>query len=242
MIAQINERDTINHAIQLQLGGSYQVGNVELTRVTGRGEFVKSLPNHFVFKTQNQYLYQKIVGRKADENIESRNFLYLNPKATIYPYAIAFLSTNYRREIDKRYFGGLGITYQLINTHINNLKLSGNGLYEESHYTQQSFNESQFDGNSRLEAFWYSAYVSGFLILNSSSIRLVYELYWQQSLETSINYRYHIVTGLDFKVFKNLGLQTRYEYTYENVIVLGNKSSDTLWTWGVILNIKSNKS
>lgn len=236
---QINESDTVNFALQIQAGGSYQKGNVELTRIANRIGVLRALEGNLVVKTQNNYLFQKIVGNKADENIESRNFIYYDPQARFYPYALIFISTNFRRELNQRYFGGLGITYQLFNTVKHNLKLSGNVLYEKSEYTLTSYNESSFDGDNEIKSFWHSFYLSGFHRLNAGDIRFVYELYWQQSNDKSVNYRYHIFGGLDFKMIKNLSLQTRYEYTYENVVISGNKTSDTLWTWGLIYNLKS---
>lgn len=235
--AQINEQDTLSLAIQVQVGGSHQKGNVELSRVTGRVELLKQVGGQLVLKSQNSYLFQKIVGRKADENIESRNFLYYNPQSRLYPYAIFFLSTNYRRDVDLRYFGGLGATYQLLRTPRHNLKLSGNGLYEKSFYTNDLYNKGEFDGNSMLEAFWYSAYLSGFHKVGKQGLRLVYEVYWQQSVSNAGQFRFHVATGLDINVMKGLGIQSRYNFSYENVVALGNSTEDTLWTWGLIYQI-----
>lgn len=237
--AQINESDTAQLQIQLRAGGSYQSGNIELLRVTTQFDLSTSITSDLVFKTQNNHFYQKIFGFKADEDFASSNYLYFKPQHTLYPYAISFLSTNFRRDIDLRTFTGLGVTYQLLQKPAQTIKLSTNVLYEKSTYRNPFFNYQEFDGSEQIKAFWSTLYLSGFHQLKEAAIKLTYELYWQQSLKDKVNFRYHLLTGVDIKVMKSLSVQSRIIYAFENVVTTRVKREDLLWTWGLSYQFKS---
>lgn len=236
---QINESDTSLVQVQLRSGGSYQTGNVEFLRVTSQLNASSRLFGRWVVKTQNDHLYQAFFANKADNDISSRNYLYFNPQGKIYPYAIGFVSTNFRRKIDTRSFGGLGLTYQMVQQQHHSVKLSGNVAYEASAYSERQFNYGEFDGSNQIKATWMTLYLSGFHSFNESALSFYYELYWQQSLADQINYRYHLLAGADFRLFKGLALQSRLVYAYENVIASSVKQNDMLWVWGLTYGYKS---
>lgn len=109
--AQINESDTLKLKASLSLTGFYQGGNVETFIFRAKTD-VSFIPwKNWVFKNQNSYVYQAFGKDKADEDILSLNFLYLNPDRKIYPFVLGFVSTNFRREIDLRYLVGAGVTF-----------------------------------------------------------------------------------------------------------------------------------
>ncbi len=236
--AQINESDTTKLQLQLLSGGSYQKGNVELLRVINQLDFSVKLSSRFVFKTQNDHLYQEILSKKADNDLVSKNYFYYKPQRKLYPYVISFIASNYRRDLEVRIFGGLGATYQLLQKPQDVIKLSANLLYEKSRYTKNDFNYAEFNGSKEIEAFWSTVYLNGFHYFNESTIRWIYEIYYQQSLHDQINYRIHASTGIDVKVVKGLSIQSRIIYSQENVIVVSNKQEDLLWIWGLNYKIK----
>lgn len=113
--AQINESDTLKTKANLSLTGFYQGGNVETLIFRAKSDFSFRPLKKWVFKTQNSYVYQEFGKKKADEDILSLNFLYLNPERRLYPLLLGFVSTNFRREIDLRYLVGAGVTYQVLH-------------------------------------------------------------------------------------------------------------------------------
>lgn len=237
--AQINESDTVGFQLQLRSGGSYQTGNVELLRVTNQLDVSTRISSDLVFKTQNNYFYQRFFGNKADEDLASSNYLYLQPENILYPYAISFISTNFRRDLDLRTFTGLGLTYQLLQKTAQTVKLSANVLYEQSTYRSQVFNYQEFNGSEHIKAFWSTLYLRGFHPLKEAALKLTYELYWQQSLADRVNYRYHLLAGLDLSVRKGFSIQSRIVYAYENLVTTRVKQKDLLWTWGLAYQFKS---
>jgi hypothetical protein len=238
--AQINESDTSKLQLQWISGGSYQKGNVELLRIVNQLDLSFKVTPAFVFKTQNNHLYQEILNRKADNDLMSKNYLYYNPQKKLYPYVISFIASNFRRDIDLRVFSGLGLTYQLLRKSPHTVKLSANLLYEKSSYAKNIFNYAEFDGSNKIEAAWSTVYLSGFHYFNESSLQIIYEIYFQQSLEDQINHRFHILTGMDLKVKQGLSIQSRIIYSQESVVAFTNKQEDFLWTWGLNFKMKRN--
>jgi len=98
----------------MSLTGFYQRGNVETVIFRAKSDFSFKPWKKWVFKNQNSYVFQEFGKEKADEDILSLNFLYLNPEQKIYPFVLGFVSTNYRRAIDLRYLFGAGVTFQIL--------------------------------------------------------------------------------------------------------------------------------
>ncbi|NND15682.1 MAG: hypothetical protein HKN89_05110, partial [Eudoraea sp.] len=141
--AQIDESDTLNLKANLSLTGFWQGGNVETLIFRARSEVSFKPWKKWVFKTQNSYVYQEFGREKADEDILSLNFLYINPERKIYPLLLTFVSTNFRREIDARYMVGAGVTFQVMKKKKNFLKFSISSEYEETNFDNNDFNFSE---------------------------------------------------------------------------------------------------
>ena len=89
--AQINESDTLSVKASLSLTGFYQGGNVETLIFRAKTDLSFKPWRNWVFKNQNSYVFQEFGKVKADEDMLSLNFLYLNPERKIYPFVLALL-------------------------------------------------------------------------------------------------------------------------------------------------------
>ena len=97
--AQLNESDTSKFQLRASVTGNYQQGNVEVLNLKSKIDCSFSLHENWVIKTQNNSLYQAFYPVQADNDIFSRNYIYYKPQHKFYPFAIAYISTNYRRKI-----------------------------------------------------------------------------------------------------------------------------------------------
>lgn len=118
LFAQINESDSVRFHGLFSLTGAWQEGNAEVLIVRGKAEASWRPVKNWVLKTQNAYLYQEFFNNKADEDIYSRNFLYLRPENRVYPFVLQLIQTNFRRKINYRYFTGLGTIFQVVHKKI----------------------------------------------------------------------------------------------------------------------------
>lgn len=239
--AQINESDTLKFQIKTSLTGNYQTGNIEVLTIKGKLDLAAKLSKDFVYKSQNSTLYQEFYNKEADNDIFSRNYVYYRPQNKVYPYAIGYVSTNYRRKVDLRYFAGAGVTYQLIQTKNNVLKLSGNIVYEQTKFNATAYNDNYYNGTNRIKLWRASAFISGWSWILENHLRLSYDAYWQPALDHSKNYRTQMDLGLDFPIWKGLSATALYTYTHENVVPITTKTTDNILTFGFNYALKTKK-
>ena len=233
--AQINESDTLKTKADLSLSGFYQDGNVETVIFRAQSELSFNPWRNSIFKTNNSYVYQEFGNQKADEDVLSLNFWYLNPQKKIHPFVLGFVSTNFRRKIDLRYLTGGGFTYQAVQNENQWLKISLSGEYEQTRFNTVNFNRDEYDGSSSINTIRGTIWISGRYQLLSESIILKHESYYQPSLEARNNYRWRADIGLELPVWEFLSLDLGYLHTFESVVIENQKRQDRFFTLGFTL-------
>ena len=233
--AQMNESDSLNFKANLSLTGFWQGGNVETVIFRAKSALSFRPWKKWVFKTTNSYVYQEFGREKADEDILSLNFLYLNPERKIYPLVLGFASTNFRRDIDLRYLLGAGITVQVLNKEDNWLKFSLTSEYEQTDFGSDDFNRSEFDGSSSINTFRATLWVNGKYQLFKKKAIVTLESYFQPSLEQSSNFRWQADLGLELPVWKFLNFKINYLNTFESVVIVDQEQEDRFLTFGFTL-------
>lgn len=236
--AQLNESDTATFQFRAGATGAVQKGNVDLLVLRARLEFVSNSKRSLVFKSQNNSLYQQFSGFKADNDINSRNYFYHQPFRSVYPFAMIYLQTNYRRQVDFRWFGGAGATWQFVQKPATNMKVSASIVYEETDFRSQQFNEGFYDGSSTIRLWRATAYLAGWHRLLDNRLKLFYTAYWQPGWDEVTNNRAQLDVGLDFPVWKGLNSSLQYSFYYEQIVVTSVKQHDRILTFGVSYQFK----
>lgn len=235
LLAQINESDTLNVKASLSITGFYQGGNVETLIFRAKTDFSFKPWKKWVFKNQNSYVYQEFGKEKADEDILSLNFLYLNPERKIYPFALAFVSTNFRREIHLRYLFGAGATFQILNKKKDWLKFSLSSEYEHTDFYKANFNHTDYNGDRIINTLRATIWANGKYHLFKDKIIISHESYFQPSLEASNNYRWQADIGFELPVWKFLNFKINYRHTFESIVIENQKKEDRFLTLGFTL-------
>jgi hypothetical protein len=231
--AQINESDTLKFQIRLSANGNYQTGNVVVFSLRNRLDFSVSPVKNGVFKSQNSSLYQAFYGKKADNDLFSRNYLYFKPNRQMYPFAIAYVSSNFRRRIDLRYFAGAGLTWQIIHKTDHVLKVSASAVHELTLFKGNQFNETRYNGSDKIQLWRGTCYLGGWHYLWHRRIRIYYDAFWQPGFNNSKNYRTQADVGVDFQIWKGLSFNALYTYTHENVVIQKVLEDDKILTFGL---------
>lgn len=237
LVAQINESDSLSFKANLAITGFWQGGNVETLIFRTKSEIHLKPWKNWVFKTKNSYVYQEFGKVKADEDILSLNFLYLNPDRKLYPLVLGIVSTNFRRQIDLRSLFGLGITYQVYSKKEDWLKLSLSSEYEQTAFENTIFNKQEYNGNRDINTWRATIWINGKYHLFKKKLILSHENYYQPSLEKGNNFRWLGDLGLEFPIWKFLNFKVNYLHTYESIIVEDQNKEDRFLTFG--LNFKS---
>lgn len=230
--SQINESDTLNFKAKLSVTGLWQGGNVETIIFRASSDISFKAFEKAVFKTRNSYTYQEFGKEKADEDILSLNFLYLNPEKKIYPQLLGFVSTNYRRKIDLRYLFGAGFTFQLYKNKKNLLKLSLTTEYENTHFDQTDFNKDDYDGSDEINTLRGTIWINGKFNLLKERLIFNYETYFQPSLQKANNFRYQGNISVEMPIIKYLNFKVNYLRTFESIVIEGQKQEDRFLTFG----------
>lgn len=232
--AQLNESDTVRFQMRAGLNGIRQTGNVDLGIVRSRLELVAKLSPSFTFKSQNNSLYQEFSRFKADNDINSRNYLYYKPQNRLYPFAMAFVQTNFRLKIDNRFFTGAGLTYQLIRTQKHIIKLSGSVVYEETRFSKNIFNETYYNGKNLIAIWRPTVYMAGIHKFSDGKVKFNYSTYWQYGIDQVQNQRLQAEAGLDFKIWKGLSITGQYLFLFEQVVPEKILQRDGILTFGLV--------
>lgn len=231
--AQLNESDTLRLQFRSALTGNLQSGNVSLLSIRGRLDGTLGNAGSWVFKSQNSGLYQVFYHVQADMDLFSRNYLYYRPEQRVYPFAIAYVSSNYRRKVNSRYFAGAGATWQLWRAPGAVIKVSGSMVYEETDFAGNVFNHSTFNGTKKLCTWRGTLYSAGWVFLGERHLKMFYDAFWQPSLSAQSNYRWQLETGMDLPVWKGLFFTVLYTLTHENLVVQPVRQKDRLLTFGL---------
>ncbi len=237
-IAQLNESDTLKFQMRASASGSWQKGNVDLLVVRGKYDFVANGTKDVVFKSQNSSLYQHFGDFKADNDINSRNYLYYKPRQKTYPFAMLFAQTNFRRKIDYRFFGGVGITFQAVRSEISTIKLSASVVNEKTRFSTNQFNQMEYNGNNDIALWRGTAYVSGIHKIGNKNLRIFYNGYWQPAFEAIANNRVQVDGGVEIPIWKGLNFNAQYIINYEQVVAEKIKQTDKILTFGVSYQFK----
>ncbi|MBC3757288.1 DUF481 domain-containing protein [Hyunsoonleella sp. SJ7] len=233
--AQINESDTLSLKANLAITGFWQGGNVETLIFRTNSEVSFKPWKNWIFKTRNSYVYQEFGKEKADEDILSLNFLYINPERKFYPLFLGFLSTNFRREIDLRYLYGAGVTYQAWSQNGNWLKFSISSEFERTDFSKTDFNRNNYDGLQSISTLRGTFWVNGKYLLFKKKVILNHVSYFQPSLEEGDNFRWQADIGLELPIWDFLNFKVNYLHTYESIVVEGQQKEDRFLTFGFTL-------
>ncbi|MBT8394663.1 MAG: DUF481 domain-containing protein [Flavobacteriaceae bacterium] len=235
LLAQDKETDTLNFKASLALTGFWQGGNVETLIFRAKSDLSFKPWKKGVFETKNSYVYQEFGKKKADEDILSLNFLHYNPDANISPLILAFVSTNFRREIDLRYLFGAGATFRVLKEKKNSLKFSLTCEYEQTDFNKSIFNREEYNGVPSINTFRATLWVNGKYHLLKDKVILSHESYIQPSLEKGNNYRWRLDVGLEMPVWKFLNFKINYLDTFESIVIKDQRQEDSVLTFGFTL-------
>ena len=235
LAAQIDESDTVKIKAGLSLSGFWQRGNVKTSIFRGRTDLSVRPWKKWVYKNTNSYVYQAFGGDKADEDFLSLNFLYFNPQRRLYPQVLAFLSTNFRRAIDRRSLLGAGATLQVLQKKEQKLKVSLTFEYERTDFNQTTFNREEYNGRDEINTLRGTIWINGKYELFEKRLIFTHESYFQPSLEDSQNYRWRAEVGVELPVWKFLNLTVNYIDTFESIVIQDQVQGDQFLTFGFTL-------
>lgn len=229
---QVKDKDSIQLRIDLSLTGFWQGGNVETLIFRAAHKIDYQFAKNVKFRSQNSYVLQEFGRSKADEDILSLNFLNINTHKRLSPLALAFFSTNYRRQIDYRYILGGGMSYEVLKKKKHKINMSLTGEFEHTEFQTTDFKIDDYDGFTAINTWRSTLWFQGEHHLFSNKMILKHEFYFQPSLQECDNFRWRGDISLEFPVWDFLNFKMNYYRTYESVVVAPQLQEDEFLTFG----------
>lgn len=230
--AQLSEADTLRWQYRVSATGSWLRGNIEQFMLLGTGE-AAHVRERWGIKSAISYQYGTFFDRQTLGEGIWRNFLYLDPRARLYPYLMLWYQRSYQRGIDHRTQVGPGLTYVLLRKPGHVLKLSATATYEANTFRTASFRERSDLTAPLIETWRITGRLYGEHKIMEGLMRLQYEGWIQPSLTDADNLRAHVEAALSIPLKKGLALRQAVNWSYESVVQQRNTYEDLLWTFGV---------
>lgn len=230
--AQLSEVDTLRWQYRFTATGNWSRGNVEQFIGLGTAE-VAHVQERWGFKSALNYQYGTFFYWQTLGEGIWRNFLYLDPRARLYPYLMLWYQESYQRGIEDRTQVGPGMTYVLLRKKAQVLKLSVTGTYEISTFRTASYRERADLSDVVLETWRITGRLYGEHRVFDGMLRLQYETWVQPSLTDGENLRAHLEGALSVPLKKGFALRQAVNWSYESVVQQRNAYEDLLWTFGI---------
>lgn len=238
--AQLLEQDTTDWSATL--AGSFFLSTGNVDRLLLRADAaVKHLGRGWGFSAEQTYQYGTFGAFQTENDLFSRNFLYYQPRRKLYPYAMVWLESNFRKRIDFRYQVGPGITWKVLDTQHSLIKLSLTGTYERTDFAGNDFVHADPQSSQVIETLRLTGRLYGAHKLFHDRLSLLYEGWFQQSDRFRSNYRFHTNVVMQVPISRTLALQSRLNYLYEHVVLRGVSPGDLYLTAGIQATFNHNK-
>ncbi|MBK9073788.1 MAG: DUF481 domain-containing protein [Flavobacteriales bacterium] len=230
--AQLSEADTLRWQYKVSATGNWLRGNIEQFTLLGTGE-VAHVRTHWGVKSALSYQYGTFFYRQTLGEGIWRNFLYFEPKAPLYPYAMVWYQRSHQRGIEHRLQAGPGMTYVLLRKGGQLFKVSVTGTYETTTFRTASYRDLPDLNTTVIETWRATGRIYGEHRLLGGSLKLQYELWVQPSITDADNLRAHAEAALSVPLKKGLALRQAINWSYESVVQRPNSYEDLLWTFGL---------
>jgi hypothetical protein len=180
------------------------------------------------FSARQRYTYGTFGPRVTENDILSRNFIYLTPDRRWYPYLMAWFQTHARQQLNFRYQLGPGITFVAIRRKSHLLKLSATATIERNWYNVPGLAFMKDKEVREYSVARATARVFGSHALSDGIVSLYYELLMQQALDHLENWRVFAECGVSTRITTAFSLRSFFNYEYQQVHVETEKPEDLI--------------
>ncbi|MEQ9297447.1 MAG: DUF481 domain-containing protein [Cyclobacteriaceae bacterium] len=230
--AQLRDSDTLKLGYRITSTGNISKGNLDRTIINNsldishRGKITG-------FRSTNSYVYGKIGSRQTEDDFATANYFYLYPNGRLIPFATFWYNETLRRKISHHYLSGAGVAYVAVRDQKNNLRLSIFGVYDRLEFDGVNYEKPSFNGSSTVGSWRAGARVTGGHSLFEDKLRIRYETWFMQSLQSTDIYRYYAEINFDIPFNKRGAFRMSLRDYYENIVLVGIEPNDLTYTFGI---------
>lgn len=232
--AQLSESDTARWQFSSSVTGMLAKGNLERFILTTDANVSHVSRNKlFGFSSGNRYSFGTFGKYRTENNVMSRNFIYLLPEKRFYPYIMLWLTRHEQQQLNFRYQVGAGGTAVALRKKEQLIKVSLTITYEDNYFRQSNLTYLGDTAQKKYDTWRATVRLFGRHRFAKNIVELYYEAWFQQSLTNIRNWRVFVEGGLNVKVYKGLSVKSFVNYEYQTVHIQKLKPGDILFNFGV---------
>jgi hypothetical protein len=232
-MAQLTETDTLKFGYRVNVNGSWITGNVERLLITNNLD-VSHVGKTIGVKSSNNYTYGTIFGFETENDVFSRNFVYLYPQRRFYPYAMLWLQSSTRQQIGFRYQAGVGVSIAIVQKPAHQLKLSTTVSQENTRYQGAVFNITPENLSGDEVSNWRGTVrLLGHHRIANNKLNIKYETWYQPAFDDANNWRYFLQAAVELPISKRFSFRSALIYSHENIVLSAIKRDDKILTFGL---------
>lgn len=241
-MAQFEESDTARWNFNSIVSVKLNTGNVERFIVTPEANVAHiSKDKLWGFTARERYTYGTFGKYWTENDLLSRNFIYLLPDRRIYPYIMAWFQTHEGELLKFRYQLGPGVTFVPLKKKHQIIKLSLTATFEQNWFKARGLTYFADSSVNSYNTFRWTARIFGTHSIVPKIMDLYYEFLFQQSLIKAHDWRVFLESGINVRVIRGLSLRTFINYDYQTIHQLQVKPNDLILNVGINYKVSSKK-
>lgn len=186
------------------------------------------------FKFNAAYRYGTIDTTVNSNELNLSAFISLFPKNRVYGFVNGGFETSFLRGINYRGYGGVGAGFRVVKTESHEFEPYINFLYEYNRYVDPIPTDTV--SPYELQTFRGVVGWTGLHKFVKNKLVITHYFKYQQSLQIMNNFRFEGAINIQYPIIKILAVRAGFTGTYENVVPIGRKQADFLWTIGLSLS------
>lgn len=241
-MAQLEEGDTSRWQFSTNLSLRLNTGNVERMILTPEANVAHvHAKKRWGFAARQRYTYGTFGELRTENDLLSRNFVYITPERRFYPYVMAWFQTHARQKLGFRYQVGPGVTYQPMKKHRHILKLSATFTHEHNWYTQAALDYIEDQSSREYSVFRVTGRIFGSHTFADGAVSIYHELLFQQATNQAENWRVFAEGGIHTRVIGGFSMRSYLNFEYQQVHVSTEKPDDLILNIGLNYKVSSKR-
>lgn len=233
-IAQLQEGDTSKWQFNSSFAWRLNTGNVERLIVTPEANLSHvQAQKRWGFSARQRYTYGTFGPVKTENDWLSRNFVYLTPERTVYPYVMLWFQTHARQQLDFRYQAGVGFTVLPLKKGRQVIKVSLTATYEQNWYARPGLTAISDAGASAYSVVRATGRVFGSHTFPQNIVSVYYEFFFQQAVDNIDNWRIFTEGGISTVIARGFSMRTYVNYEHQSVHLAAVKPNDLILNVGL---------
>ncbi|MBP2831852.1 DUF481 domain-containing protein [Aquimarina sp. U1-2] len=226
------KNDTIKWSYDISTSGFFSDDGATRLLVNNNG-LLKTASSNFQNRLVLNYQFGKVGERWQENDFLAYNAFRLRPEKKTFPIAVGGIETSRTRDIDFRFFIGLGGGIEVIDKKTVFAEFTLAGWYERTNYGDTDFNRDEIDGSSIRSVWRMSPRVRGDVKLNENQLIFEFEGWIQPTIDDFEDYRSFVNSSFLIQMVKKLYFKIGWLATYESYVLQGRNQWDSIITLGI---------